>query len=69
MEQAQQGNIYAENLENILDTIREDLDKGRITIKDLQTFLNIKSENNGEDVTKKKKMRKIKVWVNLSMMK
>jgi len=53
LEQAQQGNTYAENLVYILDTIRDYLEKGIITKKDLQTFLNIKSENDGENATKK----------------
>ena len=37
-----QGNKYAYNLENILDNIRVDLDKGIIFKKDLEKFLNIK---------------------------
>ena len=42
LEQAQQGNKYAENLVTILDVIRDHLDQGKITKKDLEKFLYIK---------------------------
>ena len=42
LEQAEKGNKYAKNLVNILDSIIADLDKGSISLKDLEKFLNIK---------------------------
>ena len=42
LEQAQQGNKYAESLVTILDSIIKDLQKGIIVKKDLEKFLNIK---------------------------
>ena len=47
--QALQGNIYAENLVKTLDNIVSDLERGNITKKDLQRFLNIKNEKVWEE--------------------
>ena len=46
---AHQGNIYAENLVKTLDNILSDLERGNITKKDLQRFLNIKNEKVWEE--------------------
>jgi len=46
---AYQGNIYAENLVKTLDKIVSDLERGNITKKDLQRFLNIKNEKVWEE--------------------
>ena len=44
LEQSENGNKYAESLVTILDRIIKDLDKGMITKKDLEKFLNIKQK-------------------------
>ena len=59
-EQLQQGNIYVENLVNLLDNIRDDLEKGRIIKKDLEIFLNIKSKTNEENTAEKIQNKKDK---------
>jgi hypothetical protein len=46
LEQAQNGNEYADTLVKILDKIIKDLDKGAIVKKDLEKFLNIKRPKN-----------------------
>ena len=58
LEQSQQGNKLAENLVTILDSIRNDLDKGTISKKVLEKFLNLKSKKTEEDVTKKSEEKK-----------
>ena len=60
LKQIQKGNKYAENLVIILDDIRDDLEKGRIIKKDLETFLNIKSKKNEVNTTEKTQNKKDK---------